>query len=242
LARLVDRLDRHPSVGLACCQSWVVDQDDKILFNYIKELELHNHSDRWRVDYVNSGHEECINYMFLYNTIPNASAVLLRREALLRAGGVPQNMYLCGDWMTYVKILSISDIAFVSNPLNYFRQHQGTVRNRFVKKGMPVREHQMVHWALLKRYGRRRLFREGDKTLIPYVGILTHVSKRPLDNKIPAGQALLLLLWFARVHPRAFRIGAPWIWKEQIADLSRRAGLSSVAREVAQSSTTNAPD
>src|SRR5262245_42246739 len=31
LAKLVDRLDGHPSVGLAYCQSWVVDTDDMIV-------------------------------------------------------------------------------------------------------------------------------------------------------------------------------------------------------------------
>src|SRR4029077_16658725 len=113
LATLVDRLDRHPRVGLACCQSRVIDENDNRLFDYIHELESCHQSDRWRTDYVNSGHDECMRYMFLFNTIPNASAVLLRRLSIERAGGVPQDMHLCGDWMTYINILSLYDVAFV---------------------------------------------------------------------------------------------------------------------------------
>ena len=103
LATLVDRLDRHPSVGLACCQSRVIDENDNILFDYLHELESCHQSDRWRTDYLNSGHDECIRYLFLFNTIPNASAVLMRRQHE-RAGGVPQDMHLCGDWMLYINI------------------------------------------------------------------------------------------------------------------------------------------
>jgi hypothetical protein len=172
-----------------------------------------------------------MRYMFLFNTIPNASAVLLRRFSIERAGGVPQDMHLCGDWMTYINILHFYDISFVSKPLNYFRQHQDTVRSRFSKQGWPVREWRKVHRTLLNRYGRFELFRDRDKTLISYVGVLTHVSRRPPDKKIPPGQALALLLWFARVHPRAFRIALPWMWKEQMADLTCRIERMGAERE-----------
>ena len=77
-----------------------------------------NHSSHWHEDYVNAGHDECKNYLFWYNTIPNASAVLWRREILERAGG-RSPIRVCGDWMAYINALQLSDIAFVSTPLNY---------------------------------------------------------------------------------------------------------------------------
>ena len=89
LETLLDRLDRHPNVGLAVCQSWIVDQDSKPLGNYRDLLENQNHSLHWREDYVNAGHDECKNHLFWHNTILNASAVLWRRECLERAGGTP---------------------------------------------------------------------------------------------------------------------------------------------------------
>ena len=89
LETLVDRLDRNPNVGLAVCQLCTVDQDSKPLGNYGGLLERKNHSSHWREDYVNAGHDECKNYMFWHDTIPNASAVLWRLESLERAGGTP---------------------------------------------------------------------------------------------------------------------------------------------------------
>src|SRR5208337_4047810 len=153
LETLVDRLDRHPNVGLAVCQSWTVDQDGKPLGNYGDLLEHRDHSSHWREDYVNAGHDECKNYMFWHGTIPNASAVLWRRETLERAGGAPTDMRLCGDWMAYINVLHLSDIAFVSTPLNYFRQHQANVRTRALRQGTGTRETLKVQQKLIDRYG-----------------------------------------------------------------------------------------
>ena len=136
LETLVDRLDRYPNVGLAVCQSWIVDKDGKPLGNYRDLLESQNHSSHWGEDYVNAGHDECKNYLFWYNTIPNASAVLWRREILERVGGGPTDLRVCGDWMAYINALQLSDIAFVSTPLNYFRQHQVNVRTRSLREGV----------------------------------------------------------------------------------------------------------
>ena len=111
-----------PNVGLAYCQSWAVDEQGAILYNLIDTLECHFETCRWKSDYVNSGRDEC-RFLFWTNTIPNASAVLMRRKVLERAGGPPRDMLLAGDWLLYVKMLSISDVAFVSAPLNYFRHH-----------------------------------------------------------------------------------------------------------------------
>jgi glycosyltransferase involved in cell wall biosynthesis len=87
LETLVDRLDRHPNVGLAVCQSWAVDEDSNKLYSFLDVWESLMRSPHWRTDYVNCGHDECANYLFLHNTISNASAVLLRRGVLDRAGG-----------------------------------------------------------------------------------------------------------------------------------------------------------
>jgi glycosyltransferase involved in cell wall biosynthesis len=90
LETLVDRLDRHPNVGLAMCQSWMIDQDGKVLQSYTDVLEhCYPLSTRWREDFVAPGREYCVKYMYRSNTIPNASAVLLRRDLLEWVGGRP---------------------------------------------------------------------------------------------------------------------------------------------------------
>ncbi len=232
LETLVDRLDCHPSVGLAVCQSLLVDEDGQVLGTSGDLLEKQDHSTHWRNDYVNSGHDECRNYMFWHNTIPNASAVLWRRHTLLQSAGVPVDMALCGDWMAYINMLQVSDIAYVAAPLNHFRQHQATVRTRAKRQGTGTRETLRVQQALANRYGLRSLRRDADTFVSQYVADLINGSRMPPHNKVPPTDALRLLGWFARIHPRAFSLGLRTLSLEQAADLARRAGVLKLARKL----------
>jgi glycosyltransferase involved in cell wall biosynthesis len=232
LETLVDRLDRHPNVGLAVCQSWSVDQDSKLLGNYRDRQEHLNHSSHWGNDYVNAGRDECKSYLFWQNTIPNASAVLFRRSTLILAGGVPDGMLLNGDWMTYVKVLLISDIAFVSSPLNFFRQHSGTVRSRLSNGNVPTLEMLMVQRHLLDRCGLPDGLRDDRETLTNYVNVWIEIERRPPYNKVPFLKSLGLLFWFARIHPRALKLALPTLARELMAGVARRTGLLVTGRKV----------
>jgi len=120
LATMVDILERYPNVGLAYCQSFITDEKDNCLSindKWTEDLDI----SRWKKDYINDGRDEIENYLIIKNTIPNSSAVLLRRSVLLSVNGSPENFRYCGDWITWVKMLSKSDIGFISAPLNYFR-------------------------------------------------------------------------------------------------------------------------
>ncbi len=232
LETLVEKLDRHPNVGLAYCQSWAVDEQSKILYNMIDTLECHFETSRWRSDFLNSGRDEC-SFLFWTNTIPNASAVLMRRKVLERAGGSPRDMLLAGDWLLYAKMLTISDIAFVSTPLNYFRHHECTVRNRLTNDP-DVRSFEMLRLAraVTKACGLPERLRNNEDGIRDQVEYWIKLARRPPHNKAPAGMSLSLLLWFARLHPAAFKTGLRILTKEQLAELARRTGLLNTARKL----------
>jgi hypothetical protein len=56
--------------------------------------------------------------------------VVFRRKLYEDADGADETMKLCGDWLVWVRLLAVSDLAFVAEPLNYFRQHDSTVRSQ----------------------------------------------------------------------------------------------------------------
>jgi glycosyltransferase involved in cell wall biosynthesis len=127
LERLVPLLDRHPGVGLAYCQSWMADPDGRILgeaTGWTDELD----PERWRADFIAPGREEVRRYLTDRNTIPNASAVLIRRQALEAAGPLETGHRLCGDWLLWIKLLAGSDLAYVAEPLNFWRQNSSNAR------------------------------------------------------------------------------------------------------------------
>ena len=127
LETLMRVLDENPKVGLAYCQSIRVDEDDRVVPAIEEFLRGEG---RWANDFINDGCAECRYHLVSRNTIPNASAVLIRRSAYEEAGFADETMRLCGDWMMWVKPLLVSDIAFVAEPLNYYRTNVNTVRHR----------------------------------------------------------------------------------------------------------------
>ena len=233
LETLVDRLDRYPKVGIAYCQSWAVDENSKILFNCISHPDYHDlPMSRWNADYVSSGRDECTDYLYWHNTIPNASATLLRRKTLDRARGVPDEFLLNGDWITYAKMLSISDIAFVSSPLNYFRHHAATARNRLSGEVIAAREMATVRQLIIERCGLPAKILDDRNELNSYVIETIRRERRPPHNKVPPVRTLGLLMWFARRHPHAFRIALPTLSRELMIDVARRVHMLGFAHKV----------
>jgi glycosyltransferase involved in cell wall biosynthesis len=140
LVTLVDRLNEHPNAGIAYCGSWEVDESN-VLLRSAQEVNARIYGgNRWQVDFVNDGRDECRRYLFVSNTIPNASAVLIRRALYEQVGGADPTFKLCGDWMLWTRILLISDVSFVAEPLNYWRQHAKTVRSRRNRDGLDLIE------------------------------------------------------------------------------------------------------
>ena len=147
LEKLVEKLDSHPSVGLAFSQSWEIDSQGNKL-SLLKEYIAYLSPERWERDFVDSGKNEC-QYMLFTNTIPNASAVLMQRKVFIEAGKFDVQLKLAADWMLWVKMLIVSDIAFVAEPLNYFRTHDNTVRSKTQKNGTHLQDAYQVQKYML---------------------------------------------------------------------------------------------
>ncbi len=149
LAAMTDLLARTPGACLACCQSWTVDADGTVTGDASAWMDDVDPG-RWLADYTAPGRDECARHLLWKNTIPNASAVLFRREAYLRAGGAPVGMRLSGDWLTWVRMLLLGDFAFTARKLNFFRQHPGAVRATTDQRRIS-----MERWAVRSLISRR---------------------------------------------------------------------------------------
>ena len=131
LEETVRKMESYPSAGLVFSQS--LERDD-ILGTESLSFE---HSPRFRIafkqSYFEKGPREITEKLAYENTIPNASGVLFRKSIFEQVGGADESMKLCGDWFLWVKILLISDVYFISEPLNLFRLTNISVRTRFSK-------------------------------------------------------------------------------------------------------------
>ncbi|WP_181243681.1 glycosyltransferase family 2 protein [Chamaesiphon polymorphus] len=148
LDTLVPLLDQNPQVGLAYCQSRQIDSNNVVVLSTLRQWAEDLSQSRWSNDFIANGFTECQQYLLFNNNIPNASAVLIRRSVYEAIGGAEESMFFAGDWMTWLKILLKSDLAFSAQILNSFRSHESSVSSRSFKSKVGIYEHLLVIYNL----------------------------------------------------------------------------------------------
>jgi len=148
LEKLVEKLDSNKTAGLAYVQSWEINNEGK----KIRTLKFGTDfldKERWKKDFTDKGKNECY-YLLFQNTIPNASAVLLRRKNFFESGKFDESFLILADWLLWFRILLNSDVAFIAEPLNYYRKHSVSVCNKSVRNGIFVEERYKIISFILK--------------------------------------------------------------------------------------------
>jgi glycosyltransferase involved in cell wall biosynthesis len=116
-----------PEVMLAYCQSKQIDGHGRELAPDYLAWTDDVDARKWRSAYVRSGRDEIRDSLVVKNTIPNVSAVLMRRPDLGAIESQLVTLKNAGDWLTYVHMLERGKIAFVPHALNDHRRHGGSV-------------------------------------------------------------------------------------------------------------------
>ncbi len=149
LEKLVSRLDAEPSAVLCNCRSWRISSDGEII-GFLDSNVTHPDTHRWTADFWADGREECRKYLVRGNTVLNASSVLFRKEVYERVGGADESLVLCGDWKLWASMaLTGGGIAYVGQPLNYYRLHEMTVTAKSQRIGIDAAEYlQVIRWIL----------------------------------------------------------------------------------------------
>lgn len=127
LERLVESIKKNPTAGIAYCRSKMIDQSGKLLGDdfLIREKAFRNFC---KSDILVPKN---IFSKFLLNScvIPNLSAALFRKNCYIFSGRMTGLYKVCADWDLFFRVTQYYDIAYISEPLNSFRQHQTTIRN-----------------------------------------------------------------------------------------------------------------
>jgi glycosyltransferase involved in cell wall biosynthesis len=128
LERLVAVLEGDSAIAFAFCRSRDVTEDGQVkgfVDSYLEDLDGH----RWKADYIGDGDEECRNYFVACNIVPNASAVVFRKEIYDGVGGADETLRACGDWKLWADMAHTRKVAYICEALNYYRSHDATVRS-----------------------------------------------------------------------------------------------------------------
>ena len=124
-----------PDVVMSYCESKQIDQDGLVCGASYQDYVSDLGGERWQEGYVSEGEHEIRNYLAVKNTIPNVSAALMRRNALIQALNEHPDVFaykVAGDWKVYVHLLATGRLAFFPLSLNHHRRHQaGVTINEF---------------------------------------------------------------------------------------------------------------
>ncbi len=129
LSALIPTFTENGTV-LAFCQSRQIDENGKVLqddyLSYTEDI-----SSRWLDNHSIDGMDEIRTSMAIKNVIPNVSAVLFDRRALLRAleavGDKLFDYRVAGDWLVYLHVLAQGRVSYIAKPMNDHRRHQRSV-------------------------------------------------------------------------------------------------------------------
>lgn len=118
---------KNKNIMISYCDTAFIDINGNITAKSVKNDIDIQHTNHWKHNYVNNGLDEINKYSFLNNTIANVSSCIIKNgnydEILKMAGKYKQ----AGDWLFYVEVMSMGDIAYINKPLNYYRIHGDNV-------------------------------------------------------------------------------------------------------------------
>lgn len=126
LQNLKSEFDLDPELGIAYCQSNIVNEKNEVTGNW--EFWTNDlGGDLFKTRFKIPGKEYIAKFLIYRNTIPNASAVLFKKKIYDMIGGADETVLKCSDWYTWIKMLLFSNIAYAPQRLNYFRYHANSV-------------------------------------------------------------------------------------------------------------------
>ncbi len=117
----------NDDVSLVFCKSDIVDENGEIMSNStVWQFDLVGH--RLDNDFVVDGKDLFYEIHAYKNIVSNTSSVVFRKEIVGKIA-FPYNYKICGDWLFFAQMTLMGNVAYVTEPLNYWRQHAKTTRN-----------------------------------------------------------------------------------------------------------------
>ncbi|MAL59281.1 MAG: glycosyltransferase [Flavobacteriaceae bacterium] len=131
-------------------QSYDIDEKGAIISNRVNYTTEFS-PNIWVQDFNMQGKEFLQNYLAVKNVIPNASAVVFKKS-LFSKGIFSEKllqMKMCGDWFFWIQLCENATVAFVSQPLNYFRVHKDVSRKH---KGIERKKQRILEEVACRNY------------------------------------------------------------------------------------------
>ncbi|MFT7620333.1 MAG: hypothetical protein ACI97A_003990, partial [Planctomycetota bacterium] len=169
----------NPEAGLAYCHSQPVDSLDQPVPDDLVWPDPAE-AKHWQADFTNDGRDEIAKFLVIRCTLPNASAVVFRRQLFQDVGGAPLDFRYAGDWVTWLKILFKSKICYTNEVWNYHRKHAATITSGAALDGCWAEEgYRVLHMIMGEMdlpEGQRQRVR--DRLMVKWMSSWVHPQSR----------------------------------------------------------------
>lgn len=149
----MDNTNKSETIVVSYCQSNEIDENN-IILGTMQWWTNDVNTNHWLTDYANEGSCEVTNYLSFKNTIPDASAVFFKKSAYQQVNKNYLRMKYCGDWLLWTQLFYTGNIAYTSQPLNFFRKHIASTRtmNSVVKLRTRLEEEYYMSHYIKKNF------------------------------------------------------------------------------------------
>ncbi len=124
---LVKAFEKNPTVGVVFSKSNLVDKNGVVYANDFTGREREFKAAIKKNALINGLVMK--NFLSFSCVIPNLSAALIKHELFKKVNGLSNRYLVVADWAFWLDLTEITDFYYLSDPLNFFRQHPTTIRS-----------------------------------------------------------------------------------------------------------------
>ncbi|MDP5292271.1 glycosyltransferase [Oceanimonas sp. CHS3-5] len=125
LSELLPKFD-DPLVNIAFAKVEMIDEHSNVHTGAFTPYFEMAYPGKFDTAYVKTGIQEVSEHFAAYQTLVNASGLLIRRTSFGETLETARAHKMCGDWLIYLECMKRGKIAFCPSAVNYFRRHSAS--------------------------------------------------------------------------------------------------------------------
>lgn len=140
---LLKNFESNPSVGVVFSKSNLVNEKGEIFAD-----DFYGREKSFKTAVKENGlikADKMKEFLSFSCVIPNLSAALIKHDLFKEVNGLSDQYLVVADWEFWLDLTEKTDFYYVSQPLNYFRQHATTIRSSIKMKTQIVEIYKMFY-------------------------------------------------------------------------------------------------
>lgn len=149
IEKLTRTFDHYPNLGVVYSRSNLVNEKGKFISDdyTIRSLAFQK---KCKTNTIIEG-KQMRSFLTHSCVIPNLSAAMIRKSLFVENEGLSERYLVAADWAFWLDLSEKTDFYYLTEPLNYFRQHETTIRSS-IKISRQINEFYTIFYNHIQKY------------------------------------------------------------------------------------------